>query len=581
MLQITICDPACGSGAFLNQALEFLIAEHQYIDELQAKLFGDTMVLREVENAILENNIYGVDINEESVEIAKLSLWLRTAQKGRKLTSLNDNIKCGNSLIDDPIVAGDKAFDWQKEFPEVFAKGGFDVVIGNPPWGAKLENKQEEFLLIKYPIVPSKLKDSYMYFMLLCIDVLKPNSYYGQIIPNTWLLINNTANFRRHLLGFEIIEIVDHGDGIFQDAVVESSSIFLKKKIEQDGKVIAKKFQKGQERINHIIEKKFWLEDELARIVLVSKAVDYSLIKKLESVSDRFDISSEIIFGIKPYQVGHGKPPQTRDVLKNRIFHSEVRIDDTWKPLVTGTNVNKYLCEYNNDAYIKYGQWLMYPSDQLKIEGKKILLRRTSADLRAVIDQNNYYPQNSLFIITSQYKLEYLSALLNSKLFDRIYKAKCPQVGKVFAEVKPSIIKSLPIKNPGEKIENKISELVSSIQNKWSEFASIRKHLTNLLQAKFSLEKLTKKIQNWTELNFGEFLKELEKARKKSTKENEAEYTKLSLSEEAEWMQYFTEQKQKAAELKAQIDKTDKEIDQMVYELYELTEEEIAIVENS
>ncbi|HAB26918.1 MAG TPA: restriction endonuclease subunit M, partial [Xanthomarina gelatinilytica] len=134
LLQITICDPACGSGAFLNQALEFLIAEHQYIDELQAKLFGDAMILSEVENSILENNLFGVDINEESVEIAKLSLWLRTAQKGRKLTSLNNNIKCGNSLIECPEVAGDKAFNWEKEFPEVFAKGGFDVIIGNPPY---------------------------------------------------------------------------------------------------------------------------------------------------------------------------------------------------------------------------------------------------------------------------------------------------------------------------------------------------------------------------------------------------------------------------------------------------------------
>ena len=139
LLQITICDPACGSGAFLNQALEFLIAEHQYIDELQAKLLNkaellnELMVLSEVENTILENNLFGVDINEESVEIAKLSLWLRTAKKGRELTTLSNNIKCGNSLIDDPTVAGDKAFHWQNEFPEVFAKGGFDVIIGNPP----------------------------------------------------------------------------------------------------------------------------------------------------------------------------------------------------------------------------------------------------------------------------------------------------------------------------------------------------------------------------------------------------------------------------------------------------------------
>ena len=102
LLELTICDPACGSGAFLNQALEFLISEHNYIDELQNSLLGGGFKFPEVENSILENNLYGVDINKESVEIAKLSLWLRTAQKGRKLTSLNNNIKCGNSLIDDP-----------------------------------------------------------------------------------------------------------------------------------------------------------------------------------------------------------------------------------------------------------------------------------------------------------------------------------------------------------------------------------------------------------------------------------------------------------------------------------------------
>ena len=120
LLQLTICDPACGSGAFLNQALDFLINEHRYIDELQAKLLGDAMVLSDFENSILENNLFGVDLNEESVEIAKLSLWLRTAQPNRKLNDLNNNIKCGNSLIDDPAVAGDKAFNWHLEFPTIF-----------------------------------------------------------------------------------------------------------------------------------------------------------------------------------------------------------------------------------------------------------------------------------------------------------------------------------------------------------------------------------------------------------------------------------------------------------------------------
>ena len=133
LLQLTICDPACGSGAFLNQALDFLIKEHNYIDELKTKILGGGLVFSDIENTILENNIYGVDLNEESVEIAKLSLWLRTAQPRRKLNSLNNNIKCGNSLIESKAFAGDKAFNWKEQFPTVFAKGGFDVIIGNPP----------------------------------------------------------------------------------------------------------------------------------------------------------------------------------------------------------------------------------------------------------------------------------------------------------------------------------------------------------------------------------------------------------------------------------------------------------------
>ncbi len=120
LLSLKIVDPACGSGAFLNQALNFLIQEHKNIDDIIAELTNTALRLFDTEKSILENNLFGVDINEESVEIAKLSLWLRTAQKGRKLSVLSNNIKCGNSLIDDPKVAGDKAFNWNKEFPQVF-----------------------------------------------------------------------------------------------------------------------------------------------------------------------------------------------------------------------------------------------------------------------------------------------------------------------------------------------------------------------------------------------------------------------------------------------------------------------------
>ena len=157
LLELTICDPACGSGAFLNQALDFLIREHAYLDELNKQLFGGFFVFPDIENQILEHNIYGVDLNEESIEIAKLSLWLRTAQPKRKLTSLNNNIKCGNSLIDSKAVAGDKAFNWKEQFPEVFAKGGFDVIIGNPPYGIFIDAIEEAHYKKHFPLTKYKI----------------------------------------------------------------------------------------------------------------------------------------------------------------------------------------------------------------------------------------------------------------------------------------------------------------------------------------------------------------------------------------------------------------------------------------
>lgn len=571
LLQLTICDPACGSGAFLNQALEFLIAEHRYLDELEAALHEGNIVFPNVENHILENNIYGVDINEESVEIARLSLWLRTAKKGRKLTSLSSNIKVGNSLIDDPEVAGELAFNWQEEFPKVFAKGGFDVVIGNPPWGARIDEVCTSWLLKKYPTVPSKLKDSYMYFQLFSIKILKPLGLLGLIVPNTWLLINNASEFRQNLLSFDVFEITDYGDAVFEDAIVESATIFLRNIHNKNGKVLARKYRGHLELANQRIDKSIWLDNQYCRIVVEIDLKTHAMLKRIELTAQPFEETSEIIFGIKPYQVGHGKPPQTKEVVSRRIYHSNDKISEDWKPLVVGSDVNRYHCEFHNNEYIKYGEWLMYKSNEGKISAPKILLRRTSSDIKAALDLNHYYPQNSIFIVTSSLNLKYLLAILNSKLLSRIYQNKCPQVGKVFAEVKPSIIKSLPIANPKDPYTENLMKMVDEILLGVKELRTVTKGLLSLLESKYDIEKPSKKLQNWPSLHFKGFLAELKKAK----------VPKLSLAEEAEWMAYFNKKKTEANELQSEIDRIDKEIDQMVYQLYGLTEEEIKIVENS
>jgi hypothetical protein len=213
LLQLTVCDPACGSGAFLNQALDFLILEHKYIDELQAKLFGDAMVLSDVENSILENNLFGVDLNEESVEIAKLSLWLRTAQPNRKLNDLNNNIKCGNSLIDDVEVAGEKAFNWQQEFPQIFANGGFDVVIGNPPYVRiqNLNTKDIDYYFKTYSTPSGKLDISILFFEKAIYLIKKEIGIVSFISSSQWMKTNYGENLRKLMLNGYLKEVLDFG----------------------------------------------------------------------------------------------------------------------------------------------------------------------------------------------------------------------------------------------------------------------------------------------------------------------------------------------------------------------------------
>jgi hypothetical protein len=134
--------------------------------------------------------------------------------------------------------------------------------------------------------------------------------------------------------------------------------------------------------------------------------------------------------------------------LEKRIFHSTIRESEEWKPLLVGSNVNRFQITYNNDLFIKYGKWLMYPSNETLMLRPKILLRQTSDILRACFDEESYYCQNSVFIIHSEeINLKFLLGLLNSKLLSFVYKFYNPQTGKVFAEIKPSAVKLLPIRN--------------------------------------------------------------------------------------------------------------------------------------
>lgn len=361
-------------------------------------------------------------------------------------------------------------FDPHWMFGASLAKG-FDIVTGNPPWGAKLAKTELKALLDRYCLVPSKTKDSYLFFICRSIELLNNNGALALIVPNTWLLINSAKDFRKHLLSLDVREIIEHGDGLFAQATVESAILILSNKKLQGGSCRASRYRQGEKVLEHSIDKATWLEDSFCRINVDLTPAKKALMEKLQDGSKPFEKNCRIVWGIKPYQVGHGRPPQTREMVSNRIYHADHRRSPDWKPLLVGSNIDRYSCTFPGNLFIKYGSGLMYASNESLMLGPKILMRQTSDSVRCCFDDGGYYCQNSVFIIHSQsVHLYYLLGILNSKALGFAYKIGNPQTGKVFAEIKPSVIKELPVKctntSENRSIHDRIVEVVGNILNK-------------------------------------------------------------------------------------------------------------------
>lgn len=208
--KVKVLDPACGSGAFLVHVVDYLIHENQRVDSI---LGGSLSTIDEYVRDILTNNIFGVDINEESVEITQLSLWLKTAVKGKKLTALNGNILCGNALIEDPNIAGGNAFDFAKGFPEIMEAGGFDVIVGNPPYVRvqNIDRPHIDYFFGNYETPKGKLDISIVFFER-AMQLLKPNGMAAFISSSQWMQTDYGENLRKLLsTGKHLTEIVDFG----------------------------------------------------------------------------------------------------------------------------------------------------------------------------------------------------------------------------------------------------------------------------------------------------------------------------------------------------------------------------------
>ncbi|MDQ1281669.1 MAG: hypothetical protein QG630_20 [Patescibacteria group bacterium] len=565
---IKVVDPACGSGAFLVRVYDYLLeenlrvrkiindAEKQIDKKIGGSLLDNNEIIKTEIKSVLKNNIYGVDLNEESVEITKLSLWLKSAKKGEKLTTLKDNIKCGNSLIDDPLVAGDKAFNWQSSFPEVFVQGGFDVVVGNPPYVRphNLNTKDKEYFWGNYKSFKAK-SDLYAIFMEKGIEILSKNGFLSFITPHTWMYLESFDVIRNMLYENGLNKIIKADKKVFQDAQVDSAIFILNKSDENKNIEISLIDKDGVE----CFEKSIFIKDILPNKVLSINNIAGGLVEKIESNSVHLSEIVKFNYGLK-----------TADDEKFLTF--KPTNDLRYKKLLRRGDFDRYVTEYKNE-YVLYDPELMRknkntarPGDKERFENIKMIVMDIATKLKATIDEEGYYVKDALLLSTKDKDTMYFYlSILNSKLLNFYYSNKY----KVISVAKNAIL-DLPFPtNIDQKSQQPFVEKADEILKLNKEYHEELKSILDFLKSEFRLEKINNKLEKFYNISFEDFYK--------SVKTKNIEW---GIDKKEEWYKWFSQKQKSILDKKNKIDETDREIDSMVYVLYGLTEEEIKIVEN-
>ena len=628
---IKIIDPACGSGAFLITAFEFLLNYNKYLDDKIFDLVGTSDLFSDRTKEILQNNIFGVDLNKESVEITKLSLWLKTADKNKTLASLENNIKCGNSLIDDPEIAGNLAFNWEKEFPEIFANGGFDIVVGNPPYVKEDIGKNAFNGLHQYLCYQGKM-DLWYFFGWLALTISKKEfAYISFIAPNNWITNDGASKFRNKINDCAtIFEYIDFNNFmIFEEAQIQTMIYIMK----NDNKLEKYKFKYSKilnnkiakEEIMHFLQKLennnfeyfdvdinrvdykdklFNFNSEKNRNVLNKIKANANFYLKKEEIFSGIDIGQDFINAKSleilgdDFKIGDGIFNLSEEEYNSyNFFNNEKEII---KPFYTTKEVNRYYFNEKNKYWVIYTtskfknpqEIIDYPNIKKHLDkfskvitsdnkpyglhrarneeifkGEKILsIRKHERPAFSYVTLDTYVNRTFNIIKTDRVNLKYLLVLLNSKLTKFWLKEKGKMQGDIFqVDITPIISIPLIIVSKDQEAFISLSEKMLSLNR---ELQDLSQKFQRMLLRKFDLEKLSTKLQEWYLLDFSDFIKELKRLK-----------VKLSLSQESEWEEYFLEEKSKAIAIDSEIKNTDKEIDSMVYRLYDLTDEEIKIIE--
>ncbi len=466
---IHILDPACGSGSFLIKAFDFLndYEKKHRKDYDQTRLdTSDQSLTYTSKVKILRDSIFGVDLDKQAVEISQLNLLLKIAEGGKRLPLLQNNIRQGNSLIDDSLNPDDRAFNWSDKFPEIMDKhGGFNAIIGNPPYvfggneGITIGNK--EYFKARYTSAKRKL-NLFSLFIERSLSLLHENGLLGFIVPNTLLRVTSYEDTRRYILSHsKILQIVNLEAGVFQGVTASTIIIILQKESrkEERSKHKVKIYHNGISSEFITKPQRDFAKNNMYIFDLTSnKKGPDNFFAKLHSGSvDLGSICKEMIFGVV--------------ITKN--------FDEVVSGTKRGSKYKKFLEGRDIDRYrIKFGgKYLLYERSKLHRPrtpevfevDEKILVQRISGGkrpLKAAYDDERYYDKesiNNIIISDKRFNIKYILGLLNSSLFNWYYAKKFSNESTLTVNVSKAYLSQLPIKDIPRRTQEPLVKLVDKM----------------------------------------------------------------------------------------------------------------------